>query len=124
VITPQIAIAGLDRAIARYGQGVTLQRLTPDPVTGVNTVTETRECPAAIRAYGPQDLEAGEVVDIRVYLSPTSLVGWGLPRRDDKIIIHADPASTDTDTDTSRIVQVAPMYLGGTLCRVELLCRG
>ena len=110
------AIASLDRAIAAYGQSVTLQRTAVDPATGGITVAAEVTCPAAVRTFGPQDLESGEVVEIRVYLSPTYLGSFGLPTRDDRILINSDP---------SNIVQIAPIYHdGSTLCRVNLLCRG
>jgi hypothetical protein len=108
-------IARTDAAIAGYGQTVTLQRMAVDPATGALTVGSEVTCPAAVRPYGPQDLEAGEVVDIRVVVSPTGL-GSFEPQRDDRILI--DPA------DPANIVQVERLFYGNTLCRVNLLCRG
>ena len=86
-MTPQVLIARLDVAIAGYGQSVTLQRTAVDPVTGATTVAEEIECPAAVRNFGPQSLEAGESQEIRVVLSPTGLGSFGIPSRDD---IHRD----------------------------------
>jgi hypothetical protein len=114
-VSPQTIIARTDAAIAGYGQTVTLQRTSVDPATGAETVAQSVTCPAAVRTFGPQDLEAGEVVDIRVVVSPTGLGVFGLPSRDDKIVIDGNP---------SNVVQVAPLYYGATLCRVNLLCRG
>jgi hypothetical protein len=109
-------IASLDAAIAGYGQTVTLQRTEVDPATGAITVTDSVDMPAAVRSYGPQDLEAsGDVIDIRVILSPTGIAAFGLPSRDDQIVIEGDPAN---------IVQIAPLYYGGQLVRLNLLCRG
>jgi hypothetical protein len=108
-------IARLDAAIAGYGQTVTLQRTAIDASTGAITVTEEVTCPAQVRAYAPQDLEAGEVQDIRVILSPTGLGSFGVPNRDDRIVIGTDP---------SNVEQIAPLYYGGQLVRVNLLCRG
>jgi hypothetical protein len=68
-----------------------------------------------VRNFGPQDLAAGEVQDIRVVLSPTPLSTFGLPSRDDRIVIDGNP---------SNIEQIAPLYYGGQLVRVNLLCRG
>jgi hypothetical protein len=116
-MTPPTLIARLDAAIAGYGQSVTLQRTAVDAAGGV-TVAEEVECPAAVRNFGPQDLQAGEVQDIRVVLSPTSLGPFGppnLPKRDDVILIDGDPAN---------IVQIAPLSYGGALVRLNLLCRG
>jgi hypothetical protein len=108
-------IARLDAAIAGYGQTVTLQRTAIDAATGAITVAEEITCPAHVRAFAPQDLEAGEVQDIRVILSPTGLGTFGIPNRDDRIVIGTDP---------SNIEQIGPLYYGGHLVRVNLLCRG
>jgi hypothetical protein len=112
---PETMITALDRALAAYGQSVTLQHTAVD-ADGAITVTDQVACPAKVRPYTPQDLEAGEVQDIRVILSPTSLVVFGLPRRDDRIVIE--------DDDPSNIEQIEPLYYGGQLVRVNLLCRG
>ena len=113
-MTPQVLIARLDAAIAGYEQSVTLQRTAVDASGGVS-IAQQIECPAAVRKFGPQDLEAGEVQDIRVVLSPTGLGTWGVPSRDDRILI---------DGDESNIIQIAPLEYGGALVRVNLLCRG
>jgi hypothetical protein len=112
-VTPQTIIARTDAAIALYGSTVTLQRTDSD-LSGAEIIMQSVTCPAAVRTFGPQDLESGEVVDIRVVLSPTGLGGF-MPKRDDKIII---------DGRESNIVQIAPLSFGGQLCRVNLLCRG
>jgi len=114
-MTPRVLIARLDAAIAGYGQTVTLQRTAVDAASGGVTVAEEIACPAAVRNFGPQDLEAGEVQDIRVVLSPTGLGAFGIPSRDDRILI---------DGDAANITQIAPLSYGGQLVRVNLLCRG
>lgn len=108
------AIASLDRALAGYGQEVVLQHTAVDAAGDVS-VTDSVQCPAKVRQFGPQDLEAGGVVEIQVIVSPTGLGAFGLPSRDDRIMIAGNP---------SNIVQVAPLYYGGELVRVNLLCRG
>jgi len=113
-MTPGTIIARTDAAIAGYGQTVTLQRTAVDPDTGTITVTESIDCPAAVRTFAPQDLE-GDVVDIRVIVTPTGLGSFGVPSRDDRILIYGNP---------SNIEQIGPLYYGGTLCRVNMLCRG
>jgi hypothetical protein len=113
-MTPATLIARLDAAIAGYGQAVTLQRTVVDAAGDVS-VADSVTCPAAVRNFGPQDLEAGEVQDIRVVLSPTSLGAFGVPGRDDRILIEGNP---------SNITQIAPLSYGGQLVRVNLLCRG
>ena len=114
-MTPQTIIARLDAAIAQYGQTVTLQHTAVDPATGGVTVADEVTCAAAVRAFGPQDLEAGEVTEIKVVISPTALGSFGLPSRDDRIIIDGNP---------SNITQIAPLAFGGQLVRLNLLCRG
>ena len=114
-MTPATLIARLDAAIAGYGQTVTLQRTAVDPATGATTVAEEIACPAAVRNFGPQSLESGESQEIQVVLSPTGLGSFGCRRRDDMILIDGNPAN---------ITEIAPLSYGGTLCRVNLLCRG
>jgi hypothetical protein len=113
-MTPQTIISRLDNAISGYGQTVTLQRTSEDTATGAITVTESIVCPAAVRISAPQDL-LGDVVDIRVVVSPSGLGSFGIPRRDDRILINGNP---------SNIEQIGPLYYGGMLCRVNMLCRG
>jgi hypothetical protein len=114
-MTPQTIILRLDRAIAGYGQTVTIERTTSDPATGAITVTDSIDCPAAVRSSAPQDLVAGGVVDIRVVVSPTGLGSFGVPSRDDRILIDGNPSNIET---------IGPLYYGGTLCRIDMLCRG
>lgn len=114
-MTPQTMISSLDRALAPTGENVTLQRTAIDSSTGAITVSDEVTCPAQIRATAPQDLAAGEVQDIKVILSPTGLGAFGLPSRDDRIVIHGNP---------SNIEQIGPIYYGAQLVRVDLLCRG
>jgi hypothetical protein len=113
-MTPGYLTRRLDRAIAKYGKTVSLQRTAVD-ANGAITVTLSVDCPAVLREFVPQDLEAGEVQDIRVILSPTSLAAFGVPARDDRILIESNP---------SNVEQIAPLYFGGQLVRVNLLCRG
>jgi len=48
-------------------------------------------------------------------LSPTGLGTFGIPSRDDILVIDGNP---------SNIQEIAPLSYGGMLCRVNLLCRG
>jgi hypothetical protein len=113
-MTPRYAIARLDRAIAKYGQAVTLQRTAIDAASGAIIVSEQVTCPAHVRA-SRRGIQAGKVQTSGVILSPTGLGTFGIPARDDKIVI---------DTNPSNITQIAPLYYGGQLVRVNLLCRG
>lgn len=108
-------IQALDEELAGYGQTVTLIHQSTD-ADGATTITDQVSCPAKVRPYTPQDLEAGEVRDIRVILSPTSLKIFGMPGRDTRIIIE--------DDDPSNIEQLEPLFYGGVLVRLNLLCRG
>jgi hypothetical protein len=114
-MSPQEMIASLDAALARYGQMVTLQRTAIDASSGAITISEEVTCAAKVRPFGPQDLDAGEVQDIQVVLSPTGIGSFGIPNRDDRILIGSNPSNAE---------QIAPLYYGGQLVRVNLLCRG
>jgi hypothetical protein len=108
-------ISALDAALAPTGESVTLQRTAIDASTGGVTISDEVTCPAQVRSYAPQDLAAGDVQDIRVILSPTFLGSFGIPSKDDRILIRGNP---------SNIEQIGPIYYGGQLVRVNLLCRG
>jgi hypothetical protein len=114
-MTPGTLIERLDAAIAGYGQSVTLQRTAVDPTTGGITVAEEVTCAAAVRNFGPQSLEPGEAKEIKVVLSPTGVGSFGLPSRDDVILIDGNP---------SNITEIDPLTYGGALVRINLLCRG
>jgi hypothetical protein len=113
-VTPATAISRLDAAIAGYGQSVTLQRTSVDVATGAVTVAQEVTCAAAVRVFGPQDLQAGEAPDIRVILSPTGLGSFD-PLRDDNVVIDGNP---------TKVQQIESLKYGGQLVRVNLLCRG
>ena len=115
MISARQIIGRLDRALALYAQTVTLQHTTIDASTGAITVVDEVTCPAKFRTYVPQDLQAGDVQDINVILSPTGIGAFGLPSRDDRIMIDDNP---------SNVEQIGPLYFGGELVRVNLLCRG
>lgn len=118
-------IARLDRSIARTGEAVTLQRTATDGSTGAVTVAlQLPGVPAHVRASKPQDLIDPDAKEMRVVLSPTQILAatigspaaaFGIPARDDKVLIQGDP---------SNVQEVAPIYYGGALVRVNLLCRG
>lgn len=114
-MTPQTLIARLDKAIAGFGQSITLERTAVDTATGAITVTEQIEAPAFVRSTAPQDLLSAATPAIRVTLSPTGLGSFGVPGRDDRITIDGNP---------SNVEEVGPLYYGGQLVRVNLLARG
>lgn len=118
-------IKRLDDSIARTGETVTLQRTVVDAATGGVTVAlELADVPAHVRASKPQDLIDPDATEMLVVLSPTQLlaatlgspaVAFGIPARDDKVLIQGDPSNAQ---------EVAPIYYGGALVRVNLRCRG
>jgi hypothetical protein len=114
-VTAAQCIASLDRSLALYGQTVTIQHTAIDPATGAITVSDQVTCSAKVRPYGPQDLVAGNVQDIQVIVSPTGVGSFGIPTRDDRVLIDGNP---------SNVEQIAPLYFGGDLVRINLLCRG
>lgn len=123
--TAATKIARLNRSIDRTGEVVTLQRTAVNASTGAVTVAaQLADCPAHVRASAPQDLIDPEAKEMRVILSPTHLLAatigsppaaFGIPERDDKVLIQGNP---------SNVQEVAPIYYGGALVRVNLLCRG
>ena len=113
-MTPGQEIAALDAATRTYGLSVTLLRTASDPATGAVSVVDSITCPAVVRTSAPQDLE-GDSVDIRIILSPTALGAFGIPTRDDRVVFNGDESNIQT---------IGPLYHGGQLVRVNLLCRG
>lgn len=107
-------IKRLDAAIARAGDNIVLQRVAAD-AAGVVTVTAAASCPAWVRAAHPQDIAEPGVQEHRVVLSASSLAVFGVPDRDDRILIEGAAAN---------IVEIEPIRYGGALVRVNLLCRG
>jgi hypothetical protein len=122
--TAATKIARLDRSIARTGETVTLQRTATDGSGAVTVAMQLTNCPAHVRASAPQDLLDPGVKEMRVIISSTHLLAevmgspamaFGIPQRDDRLLIQGDP---------SNVQEVAPIYYGGALVRVNLLCRG
>lgn len=122
--TAATKIARLDRSIARTGETVTLQRTATDGGGAVTVAMQLTNCPAHVRASAPQDLIDPEAKEMRVIISATHLLAevmgsppmaFGIPQRDDRLLIQGDPSS---------VQEVAPIYYGGALVRVNLLCRG
>lgn len=121
--TAATKIARLNRSIARTGETVTLQR-TAVGAAGAVSIVEQITCPAHVRASAPQDVLGGEDVrEMRVIISATALaqtsgsppVPFNIPAKDDIAVIQGRPAN---------VVDAAPIYYGGQLVRVNLLCRG
>jgi hypothetical protein len=109
-------VSRLDAAISKYQPlEITLQKIAIDSATGETFISKQQTCPAFVRNFIPQDLDAGEVQEIRVSLSPRWLNTFGLPERDDRLVFKQNP---------SNVEQIAPLYFCGQCVRVNLLCRG
>lgn len=113
-LSPEKMIADLDAAIGRRGQMIKLIRYSAGAEG--EQIPYEKEMRANVRAHGPSDLVEGGP-DTIVVISPTELArtSFPLPRRDDHIVLHADPTA---------IQQVSPVYVDDVLVRVRLLCRG
>ena len=104
----------LDQFVADKGDTITLRRLSVD-AEGAQTVSAEHTCPAAVFPVAPQDLAESGVRDIRVVLSGTSLGSFGVPARDDRVLI---------DGDAANVMEIETIKRGGEIVRVNLLCRG
>ena len=113
------AIADLDRELRKVGEDIVLQRLVTDPDTGAQSPSYIANCRANVRAHQPQELQfmAGEAPVTVIVLSPTDLARelWpGLPQKDDRAIVQGRSANVEI---------VSPIYVGGTLVRIDLQTR-
>ena len=111
-MTPQQAIAQLDRAIAKYGQTVALRRGTTSAPVATAIVK------AHVRGYDPEELIGGITQkDSKVILSPSSLKAWpgGMLQEGDWITI---------DGRVRSIVAAVPAKMNDVLVRIELQVRG
>lgn len=111
-MTPQQAIAKLDRAIARYGQTVTLRRGTAAAPSAAATLK------AHVRGYDPEEL-VGSITqkDSKVILSPSGLKNWpgGMLQENDWALI---------DGRWRTIMAAVPVKMADTLVRIELQVKG
>jgi len=111
-MTPQQAIAKLDRAITKYGQTVALRRgTTSAPVA-------TASVKAHVRGYDPEELVGGITQkDSKVILSPSGLRNWpgGMLAEGDWITI---------DGRVRSIVAAVPVTMNDVLVRIELQVKG
>jgi hypothetical protein len=72
--------------------------------------------PARVRFYKPTEvvgiIEAG---DSLIVVSPTGLETFGLPTSNGYVVVNGSPR---------RIIAPNPIYVGGTLVRIDLQVRG
>jgi hypothetical protein len=120
----QRAIADLDRALARTGQVIELQRIATDG-EGVLTPLSVG-CPAKVSTFQPQDLNNVGAADSIAIISPTplALAGWPAPpKEDDRLIIGGADSTTDDDAFTATIDTVQTERLLGVAVRYTLRFR-
>lgn len=114
-MSPEQAIAMLDRQIEKHGQSVTILRLVPN-----HPIADELNCRAFVRGYKPDELANGvQQGDSLVVISPSSLdlsdSTEGLPRVNNKIEIAGRRRN---------IQAVDPVYLDDALVRLNLQIRG
>lgn len=113
-MTPQAAIAMLDRQIADHGQPITLRK-NGAPADGSADVTVR----AFVRGYRPEELAGGvQQSDSQVVISPSALIGTAFAaglKRLDKILI---------DGRLRNIEGANPVRIAGTAVRYENWVRG
>ncbi|MCF1744732.1 hypothetical protein [Paradevosia shaoguanensis] len=104
-MTPEYAIAVLDRQIAAHGQPLALRR-------GTGAQHNAR---GFIRGYKPDEL-IGLVsqADRNVTISPSSLGAYGLPKAQDDF---------SSNGQRGKVEDVEPIHIGETLVRVNLRVR-
>lgn len=112
----EVCITALDQAIAYVGEPLTFQKIAVDG-DGAETVTLEVSCNGNVRASIPQDLESSDVTDIEVIVSPTGLAAFGVPTRDDRLVLGVSGKICN-------MIEIAPIYVMGVLVRVNLKCRG
>lgn len=126
LVTPALAVANLDAALAQTGQPVTLRRLVGTASPTAYDVTAQ----AFVRGYAPKEIVGGiQQGDTLAILSPSEIVaaGWPgagaqsdgtdtrVPRNGDRLVIAGR---------IRRIEAAVPLYMAGALVRIELQLRG
>lgn len=104
-------IADLDAELAETGQTVTLRRVVP------NAPAVEKPFRAFVRGYRPDEIVGGiQQGDSLVIMSPTGLPAeFSDLKRGDRVIINGR---------TRNIGYVDPVYIGGTLTRINALVTG
>lgn len=107
-MTPAQMIADLDAALAAVGQDVLLRK--------TNTAVGQLAARARVRGYKPDEIVgligAG---DTKIVISPTGLEAFGIPPANGFVVVNGVPR---------RIMMPNPIYVGGTLVRIDLQVRG
>jgi hypothetical protein len=114
-MSPEAAIAALDRALAATGEDIVLRRTTgTKPAIPLDVGVR-----ASVRGYRPEELVGGIIQgDSLVIVSPTEMKQrrwcWP-PRANDKAVI---------DEKVRNVVAVNGIKMKGVLVRIELTVRG
>jgi hypothetical protein len=116
-VDPAELIKELDGALEEVGEDVLLRKLTVD-AEGAEIVTLEKPCRASVRASQPQDLVEGGVRDIAIVLSATGVDGFGVPEKDDRVVLLAQ------GDNPTNVENADPIIVAGQLVRVNLICRG
>lgn len=123
-MTPAEMISSLDRALAQYGEDVTLRRSTW--VEGVATHMDAG-IRAKVTGYLPDELVGGIVQgDRKVILSPTGIAAEAWPAAD-ATVDERMPQVGDVVISAGRAYRVMapnPLRAGGEVVRIELQVRG
>lgn len=112
-MTPDAAIAALDKAVQIAGQDIILRRTTGTALIKFDSPT-TR---ARVVDYRPDEL-VGEVQqgDRKAILSPTMLANWPAPpTKGDRVVV---------DGAVWAVMNVNPLSIGNRLVRIEMQIRG
>ncbi len=126
-MTPQSAIAALDRQLAAHGEDVELWH-----ETGTQKIPFKVRCRAFVRGYTAQELVGGiSQTDSKLVLSPTEIIcaGWPgpntsatptnqdrrVPREGDYVVIAGRKRTIES---------AGGIYLGGELVRIEMRVLG
>lgn len=124
-------IAGLDGALARYGQNITLRSVVPGQAPNAQ-ITFDVECRAFVRGYSANELVGGITQsDSRVIMSPTEIIreGWPgpnssatptnadrrIPKKGDKAVINGKVRNVEA---------AVGIYVDNELVRIEMRVLG
>ncbi len=118
-MTPETAVAALDRHLARNGAPATLRRYTG---LGAARVASDVTVQAHVRGYAPEELVGGIVQGgSKAILSPTQIAAaaWpgpqGWPEVGDKLVV---------DGRERNVTGAVPMRMAGRVVRIELQVDG
>jgi hypothetical protein len=113
-MTPASAIASLDRQLAEHGEDVVVRRYTaPSGTPRPKTDIAAR---ASVRAVKPEEL-AGEIdqTSSKVVMSPTGLAALLPLRKGDKVVVQGKERNVEIPR---------PIFVGGTLVRIDVMVTG